>query len=317
MRETGITYPDITLLPALARLLKTDLNTLMSFHDDLTDIEIENFTGEVDRTVREQGYDVAFQMAIEKLHEYPTCEKLLYCVTFYLESALFLYCVSEKEHYKQILEGFYLRMAKSKTAEIRDSALSMLIAYNRNREDFSKAEEYIKALPFSTINREEQLAVLYTQQEKYEKAKKMWEYRVLSGVKEIQTALMNMLDIAIKEKRYDDAAFYADKYEEISKQFHIAKWIAYTAHLQLAVEHQDSQKCLSILGKMLPAMKEKWKLEESPLYQDMNSNDTTIFSSQLSKVMQNDLINGKDFAFIRENAEFDTFMAEWLTEKSE
>ena len=42
-----------------------------------------------------------------------------------------------------------------------------------------------------------------------------------------------------------------------------------------------------------------------------------MFSSQLSKVMQNDLINGKDFAFIRENAEFDTFMAEWLTEKSE
>ena len=29
--ENGTTYPDITLLPGLARLLKTDLNT--SFHD--------------------------------------------------------------------------------------------------------------------------------------------------------------------------------------------------------------------------------------------------------------------------------------------
>lgn len=35
--EKGSTYPDITLLPALARLLKVDLNTLMSFNDDLTD----------------------------------------------------------------------------------------------------------------------------------------------------------------------------------------------------------------------------------------------------------------------------------------
>lgn len=41
--EKGSTYPDITLLPALARLFKIDLNTLMSFNDNLTDIEIENF----------------------------------------------------------------------------------------------------------------------------------------------------------------------------------------------------------------------------------------------------------------------------------
>ena len=30
--EKGSSYPDITLLPALARLLDTDLNTLLSFH---------------------------------------------------------------------------------------------------------------------------------------------------------------------------------------------------------------------------------------------------------------------------------------------
>ena len=29
--EKGTSYPDITLLPALARLLKTDLNTVLSF----------------------------------------------------------------------------------------------------------------------------------------------------------------------------------------------------------------------------------------------------------------------------------------------
>ena len=46
--EKGAAYPDITLLPALARLLKTDLNTLLSFQEDLTDIEIENFVNDLD-----------------------------------------------------------------------------------------------------------------------------------------------------------------------------------------------------------------------------------------------------------------------------
>ena len=55
--EKGAAYPDITLLPALARLLKTDLNTLLSFQEDLTDIEIENFVNDLDKTVQEQGYE--------------------------------------------------------------------------------------------------------------------------------------------------------------------------------------------------------------------------------------------------------------------
>ena len=42
--EKGSTYPDITLLPALARLLKMDLNTLLSFNEDLTDIEIKTLS---------------------------------------------------------------------------------------------------------------------------------------------------------------------------------------------------------------------------------------------------------------------------------
>ena len=38
--ENGTTYPDIMLLPALARLLKTDLNTLMSFNEEMSEIEM-------------------------------------------------------------------------------------------------------------------------------------------------------------------------------------------------------------------------------------------------------------------------------------
>lgn len=187
--EKGSTYPDITLLPALARLLKTDLNTLMSFNDDLTDREIENFVHEVDQTVREQDYDTAFQKAINKIHEYPTCEKLIYSVILHLEGALALSNVSQTERYRETYETFYRRLAKSDIPEIRDTATSMLISYARNRGDFSKAEELINSLSFSTIDKEEQLAVLYQRQERYQDAEKIWEHRILKGVTGIQTAL--------------------------------------------------------------------------------------------------------------------------------
>ena len=37
--ERGGTYPDITILPALARLLNTDVNTLLCFQEEVTDEE--------------------------------------------------------------------------------------------------------------------------------------------------------------------------------------------------------------------------------------------------------------------------------------
>ena len=95
----GGSYPDITLLPALARLLKTDLNTLLSFQDDLSDVEIVNFVDELDKIVQENGYEIAFQMAIDKIHDFPTCENLIYSAVMYLTGALILYNVSESEQY--------------------------------------------------------------------------------------------------------------------------------------------------------------------------------------------------------------------------
>ena len=38
--ERAGSYPDITLLPVLARTLGVDLNTLLSFQEDLTDQDV-------------------------------------------------------------------------------------------------------------------------------------------------------------------------------------------------------------------------------------------------------------------------------------
>lgn len=95
--EKGITYPDITLLPALARLLKTDLNTLMSFNEDLSDVEIENFVNELGKIIVEKNYEAAFQEGLNKIHEYPTCDMLIYTTIIYLEGALTLYSVPNPE----------------------------------------------------------------------------------------------------------------------------------------------------------------------------------------------------------------------------
>ena len=69
--ENGNSYPDITLLPPLARLLKTDLNTLLSFQDELTDLEVANLMNEVAEQVKNGDLEAAFEMARDRIREYP------------------------------------------------------------------------------------------------------------------------------------------------------------------------------------------------------------------------------------------------------
>ena len=45
--ESGVTCPDIALLPALARLLQTDLNTLFCFQKDLSKEDIAQILNEI------------------------------------------------------------------------------------------------------------------------------------------------------------------------------------------------------------------------------------------------------------------------------
>lgn len=308
--ERGSTYPDITLLPALARLLRTDLNTLLSFSDDLSDIEIKNFVDALDQTIQERGYDAAFQKAIHRIQEYPTCEKLIFTVVLYLEGALALYNVSEGGQYREAYEAFYRRLAASEIPEIRDTATGMLISYARNRGDFSKAEELIHALPFSTLDREEQLAILYQQQKRYGDAEKIWERRALRGVTEIQTALINMLETALLEERESDAAFLADVYEALTRLLCFPEWMCCNAHLQLALAKKDRERSLSVLQKMLPAMKNEWRPQDCPLYRSAEGGAFADFSSKLRQKICDELMNSEEYAFLRGGAGLEALIAQ-------
>lgn len=63
--EKGTSYPDITLLPALARLLDTDLNTLLSFQEDLSDREIALFMNELSELSEKEGVETLYVRALD------------------------------------------------------------------------------------------------------------------------------------------------------------------------------------------------------------------------------------------------------------
>lgn len=309
--EKGSAYPDIPLLPSLARLLKTDLNTLLSFQEDLSDREIIDFVDGLDQIARQHDYERAFQTGMSKLREYPSCEGLIYSVILYLDGARLLYRVPEPERYETIFEPFYERLTESENTEIRETAAAMLISYNRKRKHYSKAGDLIQTLSSPSVDREEQLALLYTAQEQYPDALTLWEGRVLKSVTNIQTALMNMMDIAVTEHRLEDAGFYAALYETVSRSFRLPQWLSYTARLQLSVVRQDKTECLSILSSILSAIREPWSPQASPLYRHLSGSGMNALSERLFGVIEDELKNSDDFSFLTGSPEYRQLLKEW------
>ena len=71
--ENGNSTPDIELLAPIARLLNISLDTLLSFHEKLTDVEIEEIIMEMDHMFSKEGYEKTYEWAVSIIKKYPNC----------------------------------------------------------------------------------------------------------------------------------------------------------------------------------------------------------------------------------------------------
>ena len=69
--ENGNSNPDIELLAPIARLLHISLDILLSFHENLTDLEIEELIHNMDKMFSEEGFEKTYQWAVNTINEYP------------------------------------------------------------------------------------------------------------------------------------------------------------------------------------------------------------------------------------------------------
>ena len=76
--ENSNSKPDIELLASIARLLDISLDTLLSFHEKLSDTEIEEIIRKMDRMFSEEGYEKTYEWALRLIKEYPNCNMLIW-----------------------------------------------------------------------------------------------------------------------------------------------------------------------------------------------------------------------------------------------
>lgn len=309
--EKGTSYPDIVLLPPLARLLDTDLNTLLSFQKDLSEKEVALFMNEVGDEMEKNGFESGYSLAMEKLKEYPTCDLLVGNLAMLLSGSLMLYGNKNKQ-YQEEVETLFHRAAQSDNIQIKEQAQGYLISRWMEKQEYEKAQEMLHQIAKkNTIDTEQIQANIYIAQGDLEKAAKMTEEKLLRATGEIHTTLMTLMEIAIKENRMEDAEYIAEVDKQAAQIFDLWEYHSYVAYSQLYDATNNKVKFLKNLIPMLKSLTKKWEIHHSPLYRHIKTKEVDKeFGPKLQKMMIQSLTREEREDVVKENSEFHKFIKE-------
>lgn len=305
--EKEVSYPDITLLAPLARILKTDLNTLLCFHEDLTEQEIGLFQNEVYECIINSGFESGFCLAKSKIEEYPNSDKLIYQLVILLEGAIAICGISadERKQYEESLYSLYERVAESENSELRDNALYMLASKYIGNGKHDKAQEIIDHLPnYNALDKRILQAQLWTEKGQSKKALEIYEKMLLLSATNVWSYMISLIEIENKQQNTTHFTEIAVLCSEYANVIGLPAYYNLIPLLLDAASRQNVEDTLNMLEKVITCFNIKFNFTDSILFRDIpfKGEGDEIFS--ILPGILSELKTSPLFSFIRDNDKF-------------
>lgn len=304
--ENNMTYPDVTLLPALARLLKIDLNTLFSFCEELTELEVKVFTKELAEIAQNDNLEAAFKMVADKIREYPHCDSLLYSAANIMDACLTLSTMdkTQKEGYEKQILLWLERATNSQEETVKNAAFYMLALKYIKSLDYDKANNLIEQIPERYTDKTPLQAEILMHQEKTDEAAALLQGKLLQDFCKIQSYLFKLIDIELIADKQEQAQQIAEIAQAIVPLFGLWDYGAFIPHLQIAIYKKDVDKSIEKIKAIYEASHTLWRMSKSPLLYRIAQESFADFGNSFASAFILELENSKEYDFLRMNPEF-------------
>lgn len=268
--ENENSYPDITLLAPIARLLGISLDTLLSFREDLTTEEINEIICEADLKLKERSYDEAFQWAKKKLEEYPNCEQLILNIALILDAHRLVREVSDETEYDEYLCSLYIRVLGSTDETIRIRAADSLVGFYLRKKQYDKVEKYLEYFSIQNPERKRKQAQIYVETGRIQEAYKAYEELLFSDYQGASMELHWMYMLALQDNDREKASRLITKQKELARCFEMGKYYEVSCGLELATLEQDADTVVAIMEDMLSSVEQIGDFRDAPLYEHVD-----------------------------------------------
>lgn len=283
--ENENSYPDITLLAPIARLLNISLDTLLSFREDLTTEEINEIVCKADSKLKEESYDEAFLWAKKKLEQYPNCEELILNIAIIFDAQRIVQEVSNKAEYDDYLCSLYVRVLDSDDETIRIRAADSLVGFYMRKKQYDKAEKYLEYFSIQNPERKRKQAQIYVETGRVKEAYKAYEELLFSDYQRVSMELHGMYMLALQDNDRKRAHRLVDKQKELARCFEMGKYYEISSGLELATLEKDTDSVVTIMEEMLSCVEQIGDFRKSQFYEHMEFKE--IREDYMAEVKEN------------------------------
>lgn len=244
--EKGNTLPDVALLAPVARLLGITTDELLSFKDDLTDEEINQYLLKLQKDLESEDFRDVFLSVKEKIEEYPNCEKLIWQAAVILDAKRMTTELPDKDGYDKVIFGWFERCLRSTDERIRNQAADSLFHMCIRNEDYDKAAQYLGCFSLENPERKRKEALVNSKTGKRTEAYRAYEELIFTGYQHIQMTLNDLRILYMEDDDHEMAkklvevsasaasAFEMGRYSEVCWGLDVSAWekdVAWTARL--------------------------------------------------------------------------------------
>ena len=314
--EKGNTYPDISILPALARLLKIDMNELFSFREELTEKEIGQFVNELSE-VSLDSFTKAFEMAISKIQEYPHCDLLIYTIATVLNGALMLSDPDDEKklQYDAVIIDWLKRTADSQDEKVRTSSVFMLIAKYVQMKKYEEADVFLNKIPDTVIDATIMKTNVVAHQEGTDAAALFLEGKLLQAVTNMQSYLYKLIEMEEETGNHDKAEEIAEITDHMVSLFGLWGYGKIVPHLLIAGYRKDVEQCIQLIKAILKESQKPWNMTESPLYyryeDTVQGKSFSGVGNHFIRALISEIENKEEYEFLRGNKELESIFKEY------
>lgn len=307
--ESGKSYPDIMLLSPLARLLETDLNTLLAFEAEMTKEQEVQILNRAARLIDKEGFEAGYRMLMEEIKIYPNCYSFICQAALIMDGSFILGAVTDKEFYRAEIEELYKRALESEDLEIRGYASTALISKYIQRQEYDKAQKLIDSFPEMTFDKKQMQANLLKAREKDEEAAELLEKHLLMDITNVYSRLTSLMELSLKAKDTERAQYLAGLCQETAQRFDLSQYTALLPEFLLYAAAKDKEACFNQLEKIISSAEEEWNPSDSPLYAQIRTDKEGSFSiKRMLPGLLHALENDEEMEFLKNDPQFQNML---------
>ena len=312
--ESGSSMPDITLLAPIARLLHISLDELLSFKDNLSDLEIRNIVKDIDERFEKEDLGEVFKSIKELVREYPNCDDLILSLSCMMDAQCILQSTEESGVYDNWIKSCYELLLNSDNEQTKLKAADCLYGFYLRKEEYEKAEGYLDYFSIQNPERKRKLATIYSETGRFEDAYKALEEVVFSEYQIISGALHGIYMIAMKIDDHEKAESILDKLSQLCDLFDMGAYNRISIKFDYYVAVKNASKVLRTMDALLENTDSLLDFTKSDLFEHMEfKKSDPLYLGKIQENLLEQFRSDESYEFVRSSPEWIAFEKKWYS----